>query len=80
MSDKNDKTVPSNADDYKDDDRKPNAGQDPAEEHHPLVKEAKSKPGETPNRDEDEFSNDGLKRPDVNREAEREADKTTDNG
>lgn len=45
---------------------------DLTEDRH--VKDARSKPGEPPNRDEDEFSNEGLKEPDVQTQVENEND------
>lgn len=78
MSDKNDKTVPAEADDYKEDDKQRKSGNERRVEHDPLVKEAKSKPGEVPNRDEDEFSDDGRKKPDIEEQLRNEAEKATD--
>lgn len=57
-----DKTVPHDADDYKDDDKAPRVEKDHVDRDR-LVKEAESHEGETPNRDEDEFTKRHLKEP-----------------
>lgn len=60
-----DKTVPTDADDYKQQRPADESQQDREAEMDELVENAISHWGEPPNRDEDEFTSDGLKTPDV---------------
>lgn len=69
-----DKTVPAEADDYKQDIPADDSDQDRRTNHDPLVEAARSHEGEPPNRDEDEFTVKGLKAPDVNVQVEKELD------
>lgn len=62
-----DKTVPRDADDYKEDDQTPEVDTSHVD-RDPLVKEAESDEGEIPNRDEDEFTKRHLKAPRVDPE------------
>lgn len=79
MSDKHDKTVPAEADDYKENDD--NQAKDNARriEQDPLVREAASNPEDFPNRDEDEFTGKGREGVDPSQQAEEEARETTEN-
>lgn len=72
-----DKTVPADADDYKDDEK--NTDVDTSHvDRDPVVKEAESDEDEIPNRDEDEFSKRHLKQPDIETDAKKHIDDVTD--
>lgn len=64
-----DKTVPADADDYKDDEKNTDVDTKHVD-RDPLVKEAESDDDEFPNRDEDEFTNGHLKKPEVDIDTE----------
>ncbi len=72
-----DKTVPTDANDYKENDRTP-ATKDRRIQDDPLVRRARNEKGETPNRDSDEFSKDHLKKPEVDIETEEKINETSD--
>ena len=74
-----DKTVPADADDYKHDHEADGTTQDNDVDNEDLVEAAKSQPGEIPNRDEDEFTGEGLEAPDVETQVEDEVEES-DNG
>lgn len=79
MSNKHDKTVPAEADDYKKNDDNQDEDNIRRIDHDPLVREAKSNPRDFPNRDEDEFTGKGLESNDTTGEAEEEGRETTEN-
>mgnify|MGYP001052914837 CR=1 FL=1 len=66
-----DKTVPADAEDYKDDEQNEKVNTTHVD-RDPLVKEAESDEGETPNRDEDEFSKRHLKEPEIDPEVQED--------
>lgn len=72
-----DKTVPKDADDYKDDNKNEKVDTTHVD-RDPLVKEAESDEGEIPNRDEDEFSKRHLKKPEVDIETEERINEKSD--
>lgn len=72
-----DKTVPADADDYKDDGQSTEVDTSHVD-RDPLVKEAESDEGELPNRDEDEFSKRHLKQPEVDIEIEEQINEESD--
>lgn len=72
-----DKTVPKDADDYKDDEQNEKVDTNHVD-RDPLVKEAESDGDEKPNRDEDEFTKRHLKKPDVEAEAEKQINEESD--
>lgn len=72
-----DKTVPAEADDYKEDEQNENVDTTHVD-RDPLVKEAESDKGEKPNRDEDEFTKRHLDKPEVDPETEEKINKKAD--
>lgn len=73
-----DKTVPADADDYKNDDKKSHVNTRDSK-NDKLVRQAKSGKGEIPNRDEDEFTKDHLKEPEIDIETEEKINENDDN-
>lgn len=72
-----DKTVPHNADEYKRDDDDKHVDTSHVD-GDPLVERAESDEGETPNRDESEFSNRHLKDPEYDLEHEKFVNENAD--
>lgn len=66
-----DKTVPADANDYKENERTP-ASDDRRIKDDPMVRRARKDESETPNRDNDEFTKDHLKKPEVDIDTEEE--------
>ena len=72
-----DKTVPKDADDYKDDEQKEKVDTTHVDRDS-VVKEAARDEGETTNSDEDEFTKRHLKKPEVDIETEEHINEKSD--
>ena len=66
-----DKTVPHDADEYKDNDQNEHVDTTHVD-RDPLVKEVESDEGEKPNRDEDEFTQRHLEEPEIDPEIQED--------
>lgn len=74
-----DKTVPADADDYQAERPADESHQDPGTEGNELAERSKTHKGETRNRDESEFTYDGLKTPDVETDIPENENRDNDN-